>query len=659
MTFPTWPEWLHSGKTLLAALLALYIALAIPLANPYWAMATVYIVANPLSGATRSKAIFRALGTLLGAVAAVTLLPIFAHQPIMLSISVGLWVALLLFLSLLDRSPRAYLFMLSAYTMPLIALSQVDTPDHIFATALARSEEILLGIACASLINLVIFPKRIGPVMAVKMDLLLKDARAWSHRLLTGDLDPEKGKTALQKLLGDVLLLDGLIVQMGYDATHHRATDYAQDFRARMALLAPQLMALAAPLHQLKIELNTLPAPLQEFLSALDQWLQGAPDALDAQALRERSRHIEPWLTEQHPAQSLLITSSLSQCRRVVDLWQDALAIRQSFADGHPAKELSLRYRVYRWVGRPKHYDYGLLAFNSISVGLSVLVLAIIWYFSGWQHGYSAVFLAAVVGCFFAAQDNPAPFIRDFLFWSGVSCVVAGIYLFLLIPNVQDFAALAILLSIPLIWLGCLGARPQFAPTVMALAVQSLSTIMVRQSYQADFAVYLDICISTMSGLSFALIWAHITRPLGLERAAKRLAISSWKDLERLTRVHHQEDPDTVAARMIDRTSQLLPRLRMVRDANVALTDASRDLRICFLLQSLRTEQVPEAINPVLRELNAHYQACVQKRRPLPYPSTLAEQLSQLLTQPFTPNTRHVLLGLSLAVAPATGVQAV
>ena len=89
MTMPTWREWLFSAKALLAALLALYIALAIPLDNPYWAMASVYVVSHPLSGATRSKALYRALGTLLGAAASVAIIPTFAQQPLMMSLAMS------------------------------------------------------------------------------------------------------------------------------------------------------------------------------------------------------------------------------------------------------------------------------------------------------------------------------------------------------------------------------------------------------------------------------------------------------------------------------------------------------------------------------------------------------------------------------------------
>src|SRR5690606_19668932 len=131
MTLPTWREWLFSAKALIAATLALYLALAIPLANPYWAMASVYVVSHPLSGATRSKAIYRALGTVLGAAASVAILPTFAQQPVMLSLVMSVWTGALLYLAVSDRSPRSYIFMLAAYTVPLISLAEVNHPATI------------------------------------------------------------------------------------------------------------------------------------------------------------------------------------------------------------------------------------------------------------------------------------------------------------------------------------------------------------------------------------------------------------------------------------------------------------------------------------------------------------------------------------------------
>ncbi|KOR39391.1 hypothetical protein ADT25_22620 [Xanthomonas oryzae] len=56
--------WLFSVKTFAASIAALYVALAGNLSRPYWAMATVYIVSQPLLGPARAKGLYRVLGTL-------------------------------------------------------------------------------------------------------------------------------------------------------------------------------------------------------------------------------------------------------------------------------------------------------------------------------------------------------------------------------------------------------------------------------------------------------------------------------------------------------------------------------------------------------------------------------------------------------------------
>ncbi|NUT17439.1 MAG: FUSC family protein, partial [Cupriavidus sp.] len=107
----SWPnarQWLFSLKAFAAAMLALYIALALGLARPYWAMATVYFVSHPLTGATRSKAAYRVAGTVLGATAAVATVPQLVNMPIVLMGAIALWISVLVYLSLLQRTPRSY-----------------------------------------------------------------------------------------------------------------------------------------------------------------------------------------------------------------------------------------------------------------------------------------------------------------------------------------------------------------------------------------------------------------------------------------------------------------------------------------------------------------------------------------------------------------------
>ena len=106
-------DWFYGVRTFAASMIALYIALWMEMPRPYWAMATVYIVSSPFVGPTSSKAVYRALGTLLGASAAVFFVPMFVQTPFLLVLVVALWTGILLFLSLHLRTANSYIFMLA------------------------------------------------------------------------------------------------------------------------------------------------------------------------------------------------------------------------------------------------------------------------------------------------------------------------------------------------------------------------------------------------------------------------------------------------------------------------------------------------------------------------------------------------------------------
>jgi uncharacterized membrane protein YccC len=142
---------LFSLNCLAATLLALLIGFWLDLPRPYWAVLTIYIVSQPLTGSVRSKALFRVVGTFLGAAFAVLVVPPLVDAPVLLILAMAAWVGLCLTISLLDRTPRAYVVMLAGYTATLVAFPTVDHPDQIFDIAVSRVEEITLGILCATL----------------------------------------------------------------------------------------------------------------------------------------------------------------------------------------------------------------------------------------------------------------------------------------------------------------------------------------------------------------------------------------------------------------------------------------------------------------------------------------------------------------------------
>ncbi len=173
-------DWFYGARTFAASMIALYIALLMQLPRPYWAMATVYIVSSPFVGPTSSKALYRAVGTLLGAGGAIFLVPPLVQSPLLLSIAIALWTGTLLFLSLNLRTANNYVLMLAGYTLPMIALAVVDNPLAVFDVASSRAQEICLGIVCAAVVGAIFWPRRLAPW--------------WSAPLVTGS--PRRSATA-------------------------------------------------------------------------------------------------------------------------------------------------------------------------------------------------------------------------------------------------------------------------------------------------------------------------------------------------------------------------------------------------------------------------------------------------------------------------------
>ena len=61
----------------------------------------------------------------------------------LLSAAMSLWLSGCLFIALLNRGPRGYAFLLAGYTTAFIGFPAVTSPETIFDTVVARSEEII------------------------------------------------------------------------------------------------------------------------------------------------------------------------------------------------------------------------------------------------------------------------------------------------------------------------------------------------------------------------------------------------------------------------------------------------------------------------------------------------------------------------------------
>ncbi|MFK4724201.1 putative membrane protein YccC [Bradyrhizobium niftali] len=577
-------------KTFAASMLALVIALAMDLPRPYWAMATVYITSQPLAGATSSKAFFRVMGTLVGATMTVALVPNLIDAPELLCLAIALWVGLCLYLSLLDGTPRSYVFMLAGYTVALIGFPSVSEPGAIFDTAVARVEEISLGIICASLVSTIVFPRSVAPAVAHRVDSWLSDARRLSEVVLLREGSGETRRGKRLNLATDIVEIDTLSTHLAYDRlTDRNAVTGLSEIRLRMLTLLPVIASLEDRLAALGEEALRRQPELKRLLEDLAQWI--ASDVSE----RRPAERIRAAISEQQAVldggadwERIITTSLLSRLRELVDLSRDCRVLTEAIAESRNVSTLELAFHSEAGAAPVRHRDRGLALWSAAGAVVAILICCAFWIGTGWPDGASAPMMAAVACSFFAAQDEPARFIRSFGRWSLVAIVVVAVYLFAVVPAISHLEVLVVALAPTFLLYGFLIGRPATAGTGMALAANTATLLAIQSTYSADFASYANSAVAFFIGVVIAEIVTRIARGVGAEWVANRLVLSNWKALAVAAERRGQRDRAEFAGLMLHRLGLLVQRIAYLSESDRRDTDSLAQLRIGINIIDLR-----------------------------------------------------------------------
>ncbi|MBW7967920.1 FUSC family protein [Bradyrhizobium sp. BR 10289] len=577
-------------KTFAASILALVIALAMDLPRPYWAMATVYITSQPLAGATSSKAFFRVIGTFVGASMTVALVPNLIDAPELLCLAIALWVGLCLYLSLLDGTPRSYVFMLAGYTVALIGFPAVSEPGAIFDTAVSRVEEISLGIICASLVSTIVFPRSVAPAVASRVDLWLADAQRLSQAVLLREGSSESRRPRRLKLATDIVEIDTLSTHLAYDRlTDRNAVTGLGEIRLRMLMLLPVIASLEDRLAALGEEALRRRPELRRLLEDLAQWIVSDVSA------RQPAERIRAMITEQQAVlddradwERIITTSLLSRLRELVDLSRDCRALTEAIAENRNISTVDLAFHSEAGAAPVRHRDRGLALWSAAGAATAILICCAFWIGTGWPDGASAPMMAAVACSFFAAQDEPARFIRSFGLWSLVAIVIVAIYLFAVVPAISHLEVLIVALAPPFLLYGFLIGRPTTAGTGLALAANTATLLAIQSTYSADFASYANSAVAFFVGVVIAEIVTRIARGVGAEWIANRLVLSSWITIAVAAERRGKRDRAEFAGLMLHRLGLLVQRIAVLSESNRRDTDSLVQLRIGINIIDLR-----------------------------------------------------------------------
>lgn len=525
---------LFSLKCLLAASLGLYVSLRIGLNRPFWVIGTVYLVSQPLSGATLSRGLFRLLGTVGGAFATVALVPRFANAPLVLSAALAAWMALCLYLAMLDRTPRAYAFLLAGYTTSLIGFPAVMVPGDVFTIAITRVQEIAIGILAATLVHGLVLPRRVSMRVHARVAAVLDDTERWTRDMRAGASDTVLA-TDRSKVAADLLELHVLSIHLPFDSAHGVA----------------QVQILRA-LHDRMLDVLMLSSAVEDSIDRLRS------PQMDSTGWRNL-------LQAGLAAQQTELDLAHADCR----VLQAQLRTARSDWRRHVPARL-----VRHTQGAVLHRDHRLALRSALGAFVGILLSCVLWIATGWSEGATAVSIIGTACVLFGTIEAPAPHVMRYLVGSCIGVAVGLLYGLLIFPALSDITGLIAALAPVLLLCGSFLARPPFIMAALGVVLTFPLIAGLGATSTVNIVGALNNSVALFVGTTVALCSMQLFQTADAGRNRARLERSIRRDIAR----HAAGQGDVTRAwlsRMLDRIGLLAPRLQ-------GRASAAHDLRALF-----------------------------------------------------------------------------
>lgn len=629
---PKGADWLFSAKTFVASVLALFIALAFDLDRPVWAMATVYIVAHPLSGVLASKALYRVIGTIIGAVAAIVMVPTLVNAPVLLSLALALWVGGCLYLSRLDRTPKSYLFMLAGYTAAIVGFPCVTDPGFIFDTAVARVQEISLGIVCATLVSHIVFPRHVGPVIAARIDGWMGDIAELAKLSFDAGSDTEKLHQDRTRIAADIGELHGLAVHLGYERSRFAGrTRQLQALQSAIAALLPVLYAVHDRIAALVGHSGSIPKDLQAILDDIAIHIAtGHYDGSSTQALHARIAAYGAEFANAAEWDGLLQLNLCNRLHRLLNFHSDCCRLWDGLRKDNVPADVVDRWRDSAQ-DKALHRDYGVAFRSGLTAVIATLLVCGFWIVTAWPAGSTAAMMAAVGASIMSFLDNPVPALKGFIRYTAMAIVVVIVYSLAILPGIDGFPLLVMAFAPYFLLLGVLMTSPQTYGFGLAMLVNVVMILNVDTSYSSNFAALLDSGIASLAGFAVAAIVTAFVRSVTVDASIRRLVISNWRDISAIARGTLRLPRMVMIRRLLDRQGLILPRLALAPDHRDTLIRAMPEVSIAASIYDLRRfraladQRIATKLDVVLRNMARHFDNRRHDFSALPDPVILDE----------------------------------
>ncbi|QGZ63076.1 FUSC family protein [Paraburkholderia acidisoli] len=459
------PRLLHAWKAALAIVLSMLVCMRIELRSPSTAMVSAVIVMlAQQSGMVIARSFYRTLGLVVGCIAGLTLIALFAQAPAFFIVGLSIWIGLFVAGSSYYKNVQSYGFVLSGYAACITSVPEWRMPYDAIHNVIYTTSEVVVGVAMGSLVSALVFPGKVVPALlrwrqsalAALLNALREaaqgDAAALSEAsylaLVRSGAALEDLRTAAVFEDPEMRLRNEALMELDRSFLHAATRIYALHRARQRALRADdatreQAQALCAQL-----------APVHALAGAQ----QGMPPGGDIAALRGRLAALEATL----PAEVNALTPPSHDTQTVpvaaivgAEAWSTVSSLTEfcgacSATFGPPRIRLtrSVLHAIAFMRSASFRADGAEAAISGLRATVSVIVVGAAWFASGWDNGFSAVLGAGITSGFFSINPTPAAASWQAFVGCLFACVVGFVVNFVLMPGFGDVTLLALCLGI-------------------------------------------------------------------------------------------------------------------------------------------------------------------------------------------------------------------
>jgi uncharacterized membrane protein YccC len=385
----------------------------------------------------------------------------------------------------------------------------------------------------------------------------------------------------------------------------------------------------------------------------MSAWIQAGrlADLSEADAVHADLNALEPPIDASTGWKEVVLIGLLVRLRELTDLVHDVMVLRRQIRAEQPRLP-SLTFSRGETIRTLQHRDHVMALHAALAAILAIGLISAFWIATAWPEGAGATSLAAIACAFFAAQDDPVPHMLGFLVAALISIVIDAIYLFAVLPQANDFAALVLAFAPVFLILGALASMPATAKAAGPISFIAATLLALSSSYNADFASYANSAASSIFGLGATAIIIRIFRSVSAEWTAWRLLRHNRIDVANIAANRNPATLSEFATLMLDRLSQVVPRLALSPESgDSAATAALADVRVGVNIIGLQRdathlpEQLRRAIPAMLDAIAAHYRRRTLDQADAPLLDVIDGTIATAVEDPAT-KTRDLLLQL-------------